>query len=107
MPIYTRPVKCNVQIINIRKAPATFFGLAIVKFQKKTSLYHSAHNKIFHTTYCFLKHNNKLRRVTNEALRWLRIITDTGKILKVETTIKEIYQQLLNSINADVVKIKQ
>ena len=30
MLTYTRPVKCNVKIINVRKAPAKGFGLVII-----------------------------------------------------------------------------
>ena len=43
---YIRPVKYNVQMINVRKSPAKGFGLIIIKPLKKTSLYHSGH----HTT---------------------------------------------------------
>ena len=54
-----------------------------------------------------LKHYNKLRSVRNEALRWVQIATDTGKNLKFETAFKERYQQLLDFIAIDVVKIQQ
>ena len=49
-------------------------------------------NKIIQTS---LKHYNQLRSVITEAIRWLQITTDTGMKLKVETTVKEKYQQLL------------
>ena len=42
-------------------------------------------NKISQTT---LKHYNQFRSVRTEALRWLKTTTDTGKRLKVETTVK-------------------
>ena len=41
---YIIPVNYNVQIINVRKYPATFSGLVITKFQKQTLLYHSGNN---------------------------------------------------------------
>ena len=45
--------------------------------------------------------------VRSEDLRWLQITTDTGKKLKVETTIKERDQQLLEFITIDVLNIEQ
>ena len=35
-----------------------------------------------------LKHYNKYRSVSTEALRWLKIVTDALIKLKVETTVK-------------------
>ena len=32
---YIRPIQCNIQIINGRKAPAKGFGLFIMKYPKK------------------------------------------------------------------------
>ena len=60
-------------------------------------------NKISQTA---LKYYNEFRGVRTEALRWLKITTDTGTKLKVETTAKEIFQQLLNFITIDVLKIE-
>ena len=54
-----------------------------------------------------LKHYNKSRSVRTEALIWLQITTDTGKKLKFETTVKEIYQQLLDFVTIDVLNIEQ
>ena len=52
-----------------------------------------------------LKHYNQFISVRTEALRWLKIATDKGIKLKVETTVKEIYQQLLEFITIDLLKI--
>ena len=54
-----------------------------------------------------LKHYNQFRSVITEALGWLKITTDKGMKLKVETTSKEIYQQLLDFITIDVLNIEQ
>ena len=54
-----------------------------------------------------LKHYNKFRSVRNEDLRWLKITTDTGTKLKVETKVKERDQQLLEFIKIYVLKIEQ
>ena len=61
-------------------------------------------NKICQTV---VTNYNKSRSVRTEVLRWLKITTDTGMKLKVETTVKEIYQQLLEFINIDVINIEQ
>ena len=52
-----------------------------------------------------LRHYNQLRSVITEALRWLKITTDTGNKLEVETIVKERYQQLLDFIKIIVLKI--
>ena len=54
-----------------------------------------------------LKHYNGFRNVITEALRWVQITTDTRIKFKVETSSKEIYQQLLDFITIDVLKIEQ
>ena len=53
------------------------------------------------------KHHNQCRSVWNESIRWLQIATDKGKKLKVETEVKERYQQVLDSIYIDVINIEQ
>ena len=52
------------------------------------------------------KHYNQFISVRTEDLRWLQITTDTGMKLKVETTVKERYQQLLKFVIIDLLKIE-
>ena len=52
-----------------------------------------------------LKHYNQFRSVGNEALRSLQPATDTRNKLKVETTVKEIDQQLLIFVTIYVLNI--
>ena len=52
-----------------------------------------------------LKHYNEFRSVRYEALRLVQMTTDTGMKLKLYTTENERYQQLLELINIDVIKI--
>ena len=40
-------------------------------------------------------------------LRWLKIATYTGKRLKIETEFKERYQQLLDFITIEIIKVEQ
>ena len=54
-----------------------------------------------------LKHYNKFISVRTEALIWVKMTTDTGIKLKVDTTENETYQQLLESTTIDVLKIEQ
>ena len=54
-----------------------------------------------------LKHYNQFIGVKIEYLRWLQITTDTGNKLKVETTIRERDQRLLDFITIDVLQIEQ
>ena len=54
-----------------------------------------------------LKHYNEFRNVRTEALIWVQMTTYTGIKLKVETSAKEIYQQLLDFINIDILKLEQ
>ena len=49
--IQIRLIKCYVQIINGRKAPANFFGLVIIKIPKTKISYHSSHHIICHKTH--------------------------------------------------------
>ena len=53
-----------------------------------------------------LKNYNQFRTVRTEALRWVQIATDTGMKLKIETPVKERYQQLLEFFTVDLLKIE-
>ena len=53
-----------------------------------------------------LKQYNQVKSLRTEALRWLQITTDTVNKLKVETTVKELYQQLLDLLTIDALKIE-
>ena len=53
-----------------------------------------------------LKHYNQFRSVITEAIIWLKINTYKGKKLKFETTVKQIYQKLLNFITIYILKIE-
>ena len=61
-------------------------------------------NKISQTT---LKYQNEFRNIINEALRWVKMTTDTGIKFKVETSAKERNQQLLDSIIINILKLEQ
>ena len=81
---YNRHVKCNIQIQNVSKAPKTILDLSSFKKIKKISLYHFGHHTICHKptkkiSQTSLKHYNQFRIIRNEALRWLKIITDKLK----------------------------
>ena len=109
---YKRPLQYDVQILNGSKAPAKGFGLVMVKIPKTNIImplwpsYYIKKN---------IKHNNSnwtqtiqsIQNFKSKDLRWLQITTDTGKKLKVETTIKERDQQLLEFITIDVLNIEQ
>ena len=88
---YIRSVKCNIQSINGKNSPANIVGLFIVKIPKTNIiiplciLYYIPQNTIIQTA---LKHYNQFKSVRTKALRWLHHATDTGKKLKVETTVK-------------------
>ena len=101
---YIRPVKCNSQIINGRKAPGKRLGLVIIKTIKtniivllKTSYYmpQNPQNKI---SQIAIKHYIQLISVRTEALIWVQITTDTGMNLKVETTLKKYIKNYWNSL---------
>ena len=47
---YSRPVKCNVKILNVRKYPAKVFGLVIIKIPKYRLIYHSSYHNVCHKT---------------------------------------------------------
>ena len=92
---YIRPVKCNVHIINVRKSNEECFSLVIVKIPETNIIiplwpsYYipkNPQNTIIQTP---LNHWNQFRSVRSEALRWLKITTDTVKKLKVEIKVKE------------------
>ena len=110
---YIRSVKCSAQILNGRRFPAKGLGLVIIKTPKTniiislwTSQYmpHNTQNTMIKTD---LKYYNEFKSVRTEALRWLNISKEKVKKLKVETTVKERYQQLLELITIDVVKVEQ
>ena len=52
------------------------------------------------------KNYNQFRSVIPEALIWVKITTDTGIKIKVETTVKDMYQQLLGFVTIDVSKVE-
>ena len=54
-----------------------------------------------------LRHYNELRSVRTGDLIWVNMNTDIGIKLKVVTTVKDRYQQLLDFITIDVLKIEQ
>ena len=54
-----------------------------------------------------IKHYNQFRSVQNEALIWLKISTDTGNKLKVETEVNEGYKQLIDLIPIEIIKVEQ
>ena len=89
---YIRPVKCNVQILNDRKSPIQVFGLVIIKIPKKTIImplwtsYYMPQNPQNTMSQTELKHYNDFRSVRIEALRCVRMTTDTGMKIKVNTT---------------------
>ena len=43
---YILPIKCNVQILNIRKSPANVFYLVTIKHQKQALIYYFGYNII-------------------------------------------------------------
>ena len=92
---YIIPVKCNVQIPNIIKAPAKGSGLVIVNITKTNIIiplclsYYMLQRPQNTINKTALKNYNQFRSVKNKALRWLQIATDRGKKLKVETTVNE------------------
>ena len=89
---YIRPVRYNVQIINVSSAPTKGFGLVIIKIPKKNIIiplwppYYMSQNPQNTISETALKYYNQFRSVTNEALIWVQITTDTGMKLKAQTT---------------------
>ena len=98
---YIITVKFKVQVINDRKAPAKDFGLVIIIIPQTSiiiplySSYYMPKKPQNTISQIELKNYNKFISVKTEALRWLKIATDTGMKLKVETTAKKRYQKLL------------
>ena len=93
--------------------PCKRFGLVIIKIPKTNiiiplcpsySMSKIPQNTMSQTA---LKHYNQFRSVKTEALVWVQITTNTGNKLKIETTVKEIDQKLLDSITFDVFNIEQ
>ena len=109
---YITPVKYNVQILNGRKSREKGFGLVMVKIPKTNIIiplwpsYYIPQNPQNTISQTALKHYNQLISVKTEALVWVQIATDTGIKLKVETTVKEIDQQLFDFITIGVPKIE-
>ena len=107
---YIRSIKCNVQILDVIKYPAKCFFLVIIKIPKTIMIiplwpsYYIPQNTI---NQAAIKHYNQFRSVRTEALIWFKITIDIWKKLKVGTTVKEIYQQLLDFITIYVLKIEQ
>ena len=64
----------------------------------------NSQNTISQTT---LKHYNKFIRVRTESLIWLKTTTDTMQKLKVETTVKERDQQLLDFITINMINTEK
>ena len=110
---YTRPVQCNVQIINVSKAIAKGFVLVIIKIQKTSisiplwTSYLMPQNQQNTISQTALKNYNEFRNVRTEALRRVQMTTDTGIKFKVETSSKERYQQLLDFITIGILKLEQ
>ena len=63
---------------------------------------HNPKNTIIQTA---LTHSIKFRSVGTEALRWLKITTDTGNKPRIETIFKEIDQKILESLTIYVLNI--
>ena len=110
---YIRPVKVNAQMLNGRKASSKGFGLVIIKIPKTNmiiplwSSYYMPQNPQNTISQTALRHYNELRSVRTGALVWVNMNTDIWIKLKVETTVKYRYQQLLDFITIDVLKIEQ
>ena len=73
---YIRPVKCNVQIVNVNKSPAKGFGLVIVKNPKIYIIplwpsYYMPQNLQNTISQTELKNYNKFRGVRTKAPMWL------------------------------------
>ena len=91
---YIRPVKFNVQIINSSKAPENVFGLVIIKIPKTSTIiplwssYYMPQNPQNTISQTLLKNYDQFRIVITEALIWVKMTTDTGMKLKVETIVK-------------------
>ena len=110
---YIIPVKYNVQIINDSKFPAKVFGLVTIKIPKTITIiplwpsYYMPQNTQNTINQTALKNYNEFRNVITEALRWVKMTTDTEIKFKVETSAKERDQKILDFITIDVLKIEQ
>ena len=110
---YIRPVQCIVQILNGRKSPTKDFGLVIIKPPRENIIiplwpsYYIPQNLQKITSRTALKHYNEFINVITEALRWVQMTIDTGIKFKVETSDKERYQQLLEFVTIDIIKLGQ
>ena len=109
---YIKPVKCNVKILHVSKAPEKVFGLVIIKIPKTSIIIplwpscYMPQNPQNTTIKTALKHYNEFINVRTEALIWVKITTDTGVKFKVETSAKERDQQLLDFINIYILKLE-
>ena len=112
MLTYIRSVNCNVQIINGRKTLAKGFSLVIIIIPTNKIIipicpsYYMQQNPQNTISQTTLKYYNQFISERNETIRWLKIAIDTGKKLKVETTVIEIDQKLLYFITIDVLNIE-
>ena len=52
-----------------------------------------------------IKHYNQLRSVRTEALIWLQFTTALGNNLKIEIDTKHRYQQLIDFIPIEIIKV--
>ena len=109
---YIRPVPCNVQILNGSLSTAKVFSLVIIEIPKTNIIiplwpsYYMPQNPQNTISPTALKYYNEFRNVRTEALRWVKINTDTGIKFKVETSARERYQQLLDFITIDILKLE-
>ena len=106
-----RPVKCNFVSYQFQPIPCKRFW-PIYNKNTKNKHYYTPLAVILYATnpqntisQTALKNYNKFKSVRTEALRWLQTTTDTGIELKVETTVKERYQKLLDFVTIDELNI--
>ena len=90
----------------------SFFGLVIVKPRKTKKIipicpsYYMPQNSQNTISSTALKHYNKFTNERTEALIWVHMTKDIWIKSKVETSSKDIYQQLLDLITIDILKIE-
>ena len=60
MLTYIKPVKCNVEILNVSKDTEKVFGIIIIKIPPQISLYYSGYHTIFHETHKKVKLNSNI-----------------------------------------------
>ena len=91
---YTRPVKCNVQILNGSKSPTKRFGLVTIKIPKTNIIislwpsYYMQQNPQNTISKTAIKHYIEFISVRTEYLRWVKMTTYTVIKLRVGTTVK-------------------